>query len=88
MPKPAAAVAAGRLSFGVSLPLRPKVVGRCGWATRSKVAGRGWWCGQSGACDAIVGCAALCAMCRGRPAHGWLEAGVATDALDTVIALG
>jgi peptide-methionine (R)-S-oxide reductase len=81
-------IAAGRAAIGISALLLPGPVGRMFLGKRLVEAAGGRAAVRTiGARDLALGIGLLIAERRGRPVRGWLEAGVAVDALDAFVAI-
>jgi peptide-methionine (R)-S-oxide reductase len=83
----ARALATGRIAFGVSALLLPRLLGRLFLGRVVDAPGGSAAVRTVGVRDLALGAGLLLADRRGRPVRGWLEAGVLVDALDAMVAL-
>jgi hypothetical protein len=83
----AMAIAYGRVVFGASMLLAPKLVGRLFAGKLVDAPGGAFVCRAIGARDLALALGVIFAERRGRPIRGWVEAGAMVDGVDSVAAL-
>lgn len=83
----AMAIAYGRVAFGVSLLLAPKLAGRLFAGRLVDAPGGAFVARAIGARDLALALGVIFAERRGRPIRGWVEAGAMVDGVDSLMAM-